>query len=167
MKKGILTEIRRAQSLYHRSGLALASDPQVRPHLEHYQEAIRQTMTLNRQLGISAACALCATTGFGSCCFLGIEHQYDYIFLLINLLLGVELPKEREIQNKCWFVGPQGCKLIARHYYCQRFLCPELREQLGAAQCRQILEAVEAELYVGWELEQLVRLWLKVRGLNG
>ncbi|OPX18969.1 MAG: hypothetical protein BZ151_11800 [Desulfobacca sp. 4484_104] len=166
MKKGIRAEIRRALSLYHRCGPALAADPQVRPRLDQYQEAICQTMALNRQLGISDACARCATTGFGSCCFLGIEHQYDYLFLLINLIFGVELPEEREIPNKCWFVGPQGCKLIARHYYCQRFLCPELKEQLGAAQCRQIREAVEAELYVGWELEQLVRLWLKVRGYN-
>ncbi|MBW1952404.1 MAG: hypothetical protein JRI66_04870 [Deltaproteobacteria bacterium] len=163
-KKGILNEISRAKLLWDRFGEAILQERQIGLSLKRYQEAINHTAKLNRRLGISTACAVCAREGSGSCCFPGVENQYDRLLLLLNLLLGVQLPDSQEIFGKCFFLGPQGCKLMARHYYCQRFLCPELQERLGSVRCCRILEAVEAELAVGWEVEQLVRQWLRIGG---
>ncbi|MFP3867722.1 MAG: hypothetical protein ACLFUU_06135 [Desulfobacteraceae bacterium] len=161
LKKGIRSEIRRANRLYERFGEAIRRDRRIGPCLDCYGQAIRQTRELNRRLGITAACTVCAREGPGSCCFPGVENQYDWGLLLVNRLLGVNLPESQEISGKCFFLGPWGCKLMARHYYCQRFLCPELQERLGPALCQQIRQTIEAELAVGWELEQSVSFWVK------
>jgi len=46
--------------------------------------------------------------------------------ILINFLLKKEVPKEREFEDKCFFVGEKGCKLFARPYICRDYFCKRL-----------------------------------------
>ncbi len=96
-----------------------------------------------------------------SCCFPGVENQYDATLLLANLLLNCSLPRQGLIAGACFFVGPQGCRLLARHYYCQRFLCREVQTLLGPARVEAIQARVATELAAGWELEQALRQRLR------
>lgn len=158
-EKSVQRAISQAESLYARCGPAAGQVPQIRALLTRYGAAIAETRALMQRLGITAWCAACALEGFGSCCFSGVENQYDPLLLLVNLLLGCQLPAAQEIPGKCFFVGPYGCKLLARHYYCLRYLCPELLAYLGPSGSQAICAAVGAELSVGWELEQTLRQW--------
>lgn len=82
--------------------------------------------------GIVAVCSNCdATSPQGSCCTCGIEEKYDVALLLVNLLLGVSLPQRHARLESCYFLGPRGCKLRARHMLCVDYLCPELHGELG------------------------------------
>lgn len=135
-----------------------------------YREAIGQTGEMMQNLGVAAACGHCAGIGPGSCCFAGVEKNYDVVLLLINLLLGNPPIQAGEIEGKCRFVGQVGCQLLARHYYCQCFLCDDLKTALGGAGVQCLNDTVARELAVGWELEQALQLWLRsdaVRGRGG
>jgi hypothetical protein len=132
--------------------------------LDRYGQAIAHTGTTMHHLGVAAACGHCALQGHGSCCFAGVENNYDSVLLLINLLVGYPPPEKAEIRGKCLFVGKQGCKLLARHYYCQRFLCDDLKADLGKEAVQHLNDTVAQELAIGLEVEQNLRQWLKKVG---
>jgi len=108
--------------------------------------------------GIVESCTGCASKKKGSCCFQGVEEWYDHILLLINLLMGAELPRDREAPGHCLFVGEKGCKLIARYSFCINYLCPDLKKSLGKPYTEEIMSIVGEELVVGLEVEQAVRI---------
>jgi len=150
-----------ARRLFRQSASALVHEGPLAELLKRYRQAIAQTAKIMHYLGVAAACEHCALKGGGSCCFPGVENKYDNVLLLINYLLGYPPPEAVEIKEKCLFLGKQGCKLLARHYYCQRFLCDDLKAELGEEGVQHLNETVALELAVGWEVEQALRQWLK------
>lgn len=150
-----------ARSLFRLNAFALVHEAPLAELLERYRQAIAQTGKMMHYLGVAAACEHCALKGGGSCCFPGVENNYDKVLLLINFLLGYPPPETLEIKEKCLFLGKQGCKLLARHYYCQRFLCDELKAELSEESLQHLNDTVAHELAVGWEVEQAMRQWLK------
>jgi hypothetical protein len=97
--------------------------------------------------GLVQACAECETLEGGSCCGKGLEDHYDGYLLLINLLLGVNLPLERRDPRSCYFLGLKGCALAARHVICVNYLCrkaTDLIDSKALALLRE-LEGVQLE----------------------
>jgi hypothetical protein len=150
-----------ARLLFRRCAVPMGHKASWDESLDRYRQAIAQTGKTMQYLGIAAACEHCARQGDGSCCFSGVENKYDKVLLLINFLLGYPPPETAEIKGKCLFLGKQGCKLLARHYYCQRFLCEDLKADLGKEAVQHLNETVAQELAFGWEVEQTLRQWLK------
>lgn len=163
----IEAEIREALRLQERFGEALFHADEIRGLLENYREAIARTSGLMHRNGVVEGCTVCAAQPKGSCCFSGIEDGFDEVLLLINLLLGKELPDAPDLPESCYFVGKYGCKLAAKSYFCLHYLCPGLQEALGPAGCRELLRVVGEELSAGWELEQAVRRWFGRHGERG
>jgi hypothetical protein len=161
INQGVRRNLREAQRLLRLYAFKLDKEAWSSLLLYRYRQAIGQTNEMMEKLGVAGACGGCAQKGAGSCCFLGVENKYDEMLLLINALLGHPPPKTREIEGKCLFVGKTGCKLLARHYYCQHFLCDELKLQIGEAAVRRLNETVAQELAVGWEVEQTLRGWVR------
>jgi hypothetical protein len=161
MQRQGVRELLAARRLFRLFAVALGHEASFEASLDRYRQIIAQTGKTMHYLGVAAACGHCALTAGGSCCFPGVEHKYDKILLLINFLLGHPPPEKAEIKGKCLFVGKQGCMLLARHYYCQRFLCDDLKAVLGEEAVQTLNEIVAQELAVGWEVEQALRQWLK------
>ncbi len=88
----ILLEIQAAHHLLAALQGLVPGIPELSPQLVFYRAAIAANQALHQDLGLSAACARCAASTLGSCCFPGGENYYDSWLLLVNLLLGVELP---------------------------------------------------------------------------
>lgn len=153
----VLREIQVAYLLHQQLQPVLPTLRDFPLRLAAYLQTIASRQTLHQELGVAAACASCAATPLGSCCFPGVERLYDSFLLLLNLLAGRDLPTAAAVPGKCFFLGPQGCRLLARHYYCQRFLCPELQEQLGAAALARLEAALSLELQQALALEDLLR----------
>ncbi|GKT09809.1 hypothetical protein [Desulforhabdus sp. TSK] len=160
-------EVHEALRLHERFGEALFHADEIRGLLENYRKAIARTSSLMLRNGVVEGCTVCAAQPRGSCCFSGIEEGFDEVLLLINLLLGKELPDAPELPESCYFVGKYGCKLAAKSYFCLHYLCPGLQEALGPAGCRDLLRVVGEELSAGWELEQAVRRWIGKHGERG
>jgi len=150
----IAQEISKATALYDAYGSILRKDRTVQGLLEKYRKAIDATYEAMGDEGVLSACAECAQSPSGSCCFQGVEDWYDPVLLLINLLLDVSLPSRREIPEACFFVGEKGCKLRGRYAFCVNFLCPKLTEATKSA---KLLRFTGEELLCGWELEKEIR----------
>lgn len=157
-------EIARARLLHEQFGAELMADSGVLELIEKYRDAIDRTAMTMQTMGIDRACALCAADVPGGCCFPGIAEGYDHLLLLINLLYGHPLPDTAELAECCMFVGEKGCMLLARYYYCVQFLCPRLHEMLDPGDVKALLCLVGDEIHAGWELERLLRAWLRNRG---
>lgn len=94
--------------------------------LAHLKAAVvvsRREMALT---GIEEVCRRCDQEEGGSCCGAGLENRYDGWLLLINLLLGVKLPKTRQQTDSCFLLGKSGCFLMARHVICINYLCKKI-----------------------------------------
>ncbi len=153
-------EIDRAKRLYAHYGEALIEQDGLGALLEKYRKAIGKTHEVMKQLCVVEACSVCARKGSGSCCFQGVEEWYDHVLLLINLVLGRQIPELREVPGGCLFVGSRGCKLIARHAFCVNYLCPPLKDSTRTPSVERLLSVSGDELFQGWELERAIRQWL-------
>jgi hypothetical protein len=160
-RQGVHRDLLAARRLFRLYALPLGHEASLDELLDRYCQAMAQTGKTMHYLGVAAACEHCALKGGESCCFPGVENKYDKVLLLINFLLGYPPPEKAEIKGKCLFLGKQGCKLLARHYYCQRFLCDDLKAELGEEAIQHLNGTVAQELAVGWEVEQALRQWLK------
>jgi hypothetical protein len=154
-------EIDRAKWLYAQYGEALTKQDGLGALFNMYRNAIRKTQEVMKQLRVVRTCSACASEGSGSCCFQGVEEWYDHILLLINLVLGRQIPELREVPGGCLFVGSKGCKLIARHSFCVNYLCPSLKDSTRSPSMERLLAVSGDELFQGWGLEKSIRDWLQ------
>lgn len=153
-------EIAAARSHFEKHGKALAADKTLTRLLGLYDEAIAKTNDFMRKAGIHNTCGRCASGSGGSCCFEGVEAWYDRCLLLINLLLGVEIPGGGAFPGHCRFVGERGCRLVARYAFCVNYLCPALQEALGPQGCGTLSSIVGAELASGIKVEHHLFKWI-------
>jgi hypothetical protein len=150
-------EMEKARRLYDRRADDPSLQDAIADGLVKYREAVSLTLEQMNRAGVMRACSLCAAGSGGSCCFQGVEEWYDDVLLLINLLLGVALPEERQVADGCFFVGEKGCRLVARHAFCVNYLCPALSESLEPIERSRLLAASGHELLCGWEIEKTLR----------
>ncbi len=133
----VFERIALAQGYFERWGAALGDEPSVAGRLRTLEQKVAATQRAMRELGVSSACRYCEEEGGGSCCGEGIETKYSTSLILLNLILGVSLPGRRTVENGCFFLGPKGCVLIARHVLCVNYLCTRIVGQLEPeAHCR-------------------------------
>jgi hypothetical protein len=111
--------------------------------------------------GLVQACAECETLEGGSCCGRGLEVHYDGELLLINLLLGASLPEERRDPRSCYFLGPKGCVLSARHVLCVNYLCPKAADRIDSKALALLRELEGVQLETLFVLHERVRTVVK------
>lgn len=158
-------QMARAHDLYQAHGPEMAADPNIKQALEEFRREIQGTWDMFGQTEVVAMCTECAGTKSESCCFEGAENWFYEVILLVNLLLGVDLPDKREKSGQCFFIGPKGCKLLARWSICINFFCPEMCEALGKTTLGRLRRQAGREVWTGQLAEDAVRRWLNARGL--
>jgi len=156
-------EIGRARALHAAHGAAVRADAGLMDRIEAYRREIDRTWEVMAETEVILGCTRCVKRYGGSCCFQGVEEQFDAVLLWLNLLMGYELPGERELPGSCLFVGLKGCKLRARPYFCIHYICPPLQAALGGAVLERLEAASSREIGLGWEAELALRAWLKAR----
>lgn len=154
-------KIKWADALFEGFGQEILAASQMAANLNDYKRSIRASWQAMEASGVVAECTRCAVEDGGSCCGRGIEDKFDVIVLLINRLLGVELPKERMDETGCWFLGDRGCRLMARHVICINFLCKRLYANVPEEGIRQVQMAMEEETTRAFLLEEAVKAWLR------
>lgn len=151
--------IQKADDLFFRHGRDIRAEAPISQALDAYAQAIAQTGNMDQDLGLPVYCAACGARD-EVCCFDGVQERYDETLLLINLLLGVRIPREREIDDSCFFCSLKGCRLIAKHSFCLNFNCAEVKKGLGPEAMGRLNRQVGLELQSQWELERLLAPWL-------
>ncbi len=118
-----------AERTFEKIGPILLKDKGIVRDLELFKEANKATWDKMKALGIPQICSECDKTG-GSCCRKRIDRHYDAVMLLINKLLGVQLPHRALYQGACFFLGPTGCRLWAREVICINYLCEKITAKI-------------------------------------
>jgi hypothetical protein len=150
-----------ARQLFASRGEALKSDSRIGGLLSILRENLEASREAMVTLGIVAACARCdEISPEGSCCSRGLENKYDSILLLINLMLGSDLPDARSRSDSCHFLGPRGCLLAARNMLCIDYLCPAVEQELGVERLMKIQSVSGAEIetifLLGEEIKRVI-----------
>ncbi len=148
--------IMKAEEIYEKFGKVLLEDGEIRDLIKKLDSAIDRTKEYMRRIGVTEICRQCALET-GSCCKRWVEDEHDVSILLINLLLGVELPKERYREDLCFFCGEKGCRIKAREVICVTFLCDRIRERIG------LEKEIELQKIAGEELELCFVLQEKIK----
>ena len=125
----------------------------------HVVDELREKAMLSRKImqesGISDICRTCAVTGNGSgCCSREIEEWYEVPTLILNRLMGKELPETPFREDTCIFLGENGCRLLVRHHFCLNYLCRKIEASIPGECIKMVRVAYGHEIFAAWELER-------------
>lgn len=141
-------------------GPACRNNPESARLLQNLSDLVDRTGLAMLQSGVVSACARCAASARGSCCFREMGESYDSMELFVNLLLGSDFPEKTEFPGSCHFVGKKGCTLRARQSFCLNYFCPDLKESIGSRTILRIQQQVGKQLAACWELERALARYM-------
>jgi len=150
-----------AQSCYQEFGDDLLKENRLVDLMGDLKTAVvasRREMALT---GIVEVCRRCELEEGGSCCGAGLENRYDGWLLLINLLLGVKLPKTRQQTNSCFLLGKSGCLLMARHVICINYLCKKITDLIDPQTITELREKESEEVNTLFTLHENIKTVLR------
>ncbi|MGD8227070.1 MAG: hypothetical protein PVH82_18450 [Desulfobacteraceae bacterium] len=148
LESPIEAKIAWAEKRYQEARGELLGDQEIPLLLEKLKGAIHASHREMAEVGVVDECRECEEREGGSCCGAGLENRYDGPLLLTNLLLGVKLPRQGYDPSSCFFLGAQGCLLLARHVICVNYLCKKISDQIDPEKIATLQgkEGVELEL---------------------
>jgi hypothetical protein len=157
----IAAKIAWAEARYREHRDALEADARIASLIERLGPAARSSHEAMVAAGIVELCAACERDEGGSCCGAGLENRYDGVTLLINLLLGAELPRTRRDPQSCHFLGPRGCLLPARDVICVNFVCQKITDRVPPEAIAPMREREGVELETLFALHSRVTAVLR------
>lgn len=148
LNSSIEDKIRWANDNSESANAIVEADDQAASLLHCLWIALKRTHEAAALTGMGPICTACERDDAGSCCGPGIENEYDGRLLLVNRLLGVQLPKGHLFQTRCYFLDETGCVLRARQVICVNFLCSNLVGRISGARLAELRveEGVEQEI---------------------
>jgi hypothetical protein len=150
-----------AEKRYHDVMGRLLGDQEIGVLLDKLKGAIRASHMEMTEAGVVDACRDCEEREGGSCCGAGLENRYDGSLLLINLLLGAKLPRQGYDPSSCFFLGEQGCLLLARHVICVNYLCKKVTDHIDAEKIAALQEKEGLELELLFHLQERIKKELR------
>ncbi|MBW1980466.1 MAG: hypothetical protein JRJ12_04545 [Deltaproteobacteria bacterium] len=157
----IQQKVQRARLLCQVWSKRLLQENSIRTLLETLQQNLHASRQTMRQVGLVEICKRCEELEGGSCCGKGIENRYNEILLLINLLLGCQLSDEQHRADSCFFLGPRGCTLLARHVLCVNYLCQAARQELSAQALHSLQHSAGVELETTFLLHEKIKEYIR------
>lgn len=155
-----------ARQLFGQWGDSLGADSRIRGLLETLRAKVAASGRVALEVGVAAACQRCEEEEGGSCCGAGIEDRYSPQLLLINLLLGRTFPAARRFADSCYFLGADGCMLLARDILCINYLCPGLQKSLAHEDLVRLQTTTGEEMESVFRLYDAVKQFLREQGRN-
>ncbi len=150
-----------AEACYKEKGDMLLRDERTAALLSQLREAVHASRTAIVASGVADECRICEEREGGSCCGAGVEDKYDHTLLLINLLLGIQLPKQRLNRPSCLFLGPDGCLLMARQVICINYLCKKIENRVEPSKITALRAKEGVELEYLFLLNERIKEQLK------
>lgn len=157
----ILEKIKVAEDLYQHWNYFFYKDQVFLDYLKKYEEAVINSNKVMERFGTFKECYECSVLEQKGCCKAGLENEVTINIVLLNLFLKREIPKEREIPFRCFFVGPLGCKIFARPYLCREFFCKRIIDKLSQHQYAIITQTLNEELTLLYKVTSYIRSQLE------
>ena len=146
-----------AEELLDIWGESLLRDPELSELLGAYRKAVERSNRTMEAAGTFRECFVCSVEEGRGCCKIGLENECTALILLLNLLLGMKIPKEREVPGRCFFVGPRGCKIFARPMLCRDYFCQRLQQKVPEGEMIRITQILNDELTLLYRITTLIR----------
>ncbi len=156
-KKSLLYKITKAYELHEKFGNLLLQDKDFKNLLIKLDEKIENTRKKMIEIGVVRECADCAINGEGTCCGERTAHKCDTIILLVNLILGINLPTYNENPDLCFFLSEDGCILRARPVICVNYICNRLRYNIPHEQLVILQNIGGEEITTLFMIEEFVK----------
>jgi len=153
----ILEKIRIAEELFTDWKEYFYKDEKFLDKLKNYEKAIKKSNELMEKLGTFEECYICSVIEKKGCCKIGLENEVTINVLLINMFFNIEIPKEREVPGRCFFVGPTGCKIFARPYLCREYFCNRLLRLFSSEEYALLTQTISHELILLYEISVYIR----------
>ena len=154
-----------AELCFRESGALLLGDQKVAGLLAEFNSAVKFSRKKMDQSGVVALCRECDREEGGSCCGIGLEEKYDAWLLLINRLLGVDLPGKRQQKDGCFFLGKNGCLLKARHVICINYVCKKITTNVQSSVLNDLREMEGQEItslfMLNEQVKRVFRKWMR------
>lgn len=125
--------------------------------LKEYEKAVINSNAVMENIKSFEECYICSVIDKKGCCKAGLENEVTVNIILINWFLGKEMPKEREVPGRCFFVGPRGCKIFARPYLCREFFCKRLQNKFTQDEYALVTQAIAHELTLLYQLCEYIK----------
>jgi hypothetical protein len=154
---GVKEKIALAYQLYSNYVQDLLEDKKILAMINQLGESIDATRREMDSIGVIRECTDCAINGGGSCCGSSMERMYDETVLLINLLLGNDLPEHAYEPNSCYFLSETGCTLKARDVICVNYLCDRIYKSVGRQRLIHLQKTAGEELKSLFVLEEGIK----------
>ena len=156
----IAEKIALAEHAFSLSRDELLGDRKISDLLTALLAAVHDSHTEMIRAGIVELCRQCDEKEGGSCCGSGLEAHYGETLLLINLLLGVVLPRERVDPTGCLFLSKNGCRLLARHVICVNYLCKKITDRFDPQELASLREKEGIEVELLFRLNEEVKKYI-------
>ncbi|NPA40146.1 MAG: hypothetical protein GXO57_06870 [Thermodesulfobacteria bacterium] len=153
----ILEKIKVAEELFDAWNDYFYKDEEFMNMLKNYEKAVIKSNETMEKFGTFKECYVCSVLEKKGCCKAGLENEVTVNILLINMFLGKEIPKEREVPLRCFFVGPTGCKIFARPFLCRDYFCKRLLNMLGDEKYAIITQVLQEELSLLYKLTNYIK----------
>lgn len=161
ISRSVEEKIAWAETCYQEIGDLFLKDERNVILLNRIKEAVRASRAEMVLAGVADECRICEEQEGGSCCGAGLENKYDATLLFINLLLGIQLPKQRSDPSSCLFLSPDGCFLIAREVICVNYLCKKIENLVSPSKIAVLREKEGVELEYLFLLHERIKKELR------
>ena len=143
----VSSKIENAHRLHREFGARLRADQEIQKSMSHLVQLEKKVAEAMRSMGMFELCAECGAQPGGGCCSAKMANETDSMLLLINLSAGFEVSRKRDDDYECCFLGPKGCSLKFKPFYCLNYLCRQIYADSSSEQLACI-QGVTAE-YLG------------------
>ena len=150
-----------ANNCFDQERSRLLEDRSLAERLEALKNAVGRSRERMLCTGIMDLCRDCEEKEGGSCCGAGLEKHYSGILLLINRLLGVTLPQQREEPSSCFFLSSSGCRLLARHVLCINYVCNKITSKIKPDHLVALREAEGTEILLLFQVNEKLKKLVK------
>jgi hypothetical protein len=157
-------KMRTAQYMYDSWSDQLRREPDIHHLVEKLEMCLENSRAAMLELGIVEICKHCDEEEGGSCCGAGMEHKFDTLLLLMNLLLGVSLPEGHCRPNSCYLLTEKGCSLKVRLVLCVDFLCPKILNTMSREDLIRLQQISGDELTTGFMLYDALKRFMRNTG---
>jgi hypothetical protein len=153
-------KLEKAEQAFRLYGNWILEEKEISSLLKEHRKAIENTWRIMKELNIPEACSRCAEKDPGGCCFEGVETWYTPVQLLINMLMGVNIPMSSMFDGICAFAGEKGCLLLSRNAFCINFLCDKIKKHRSREDIDILNSSAGKEIDCGIRLENAITKWL-------
>jgi hypothetical protein len=149
-------KISETKNFFQEKRVLLKKNYAVMKQLIDLKEYINASKIERISSGVAQICEECGRLK-KDCCGKGIELRYSKELLIINMLLGVDLPETYLFSDKCYFLTNKGCLLLARDVFCVNYLCKSIRDSISIERFKKLQELEEKELQTCFKLQELLK----------